>query len=283
MGHQLALPFDAAPVRSTRLKVQVLESAPRPALSGPLTSPDSSTAEPPPRSRRREIQQRLAELLQQPVRVIMHDNRSVMLTGARREGALVVRMHHMFLDADEVVLRAVARFADRPDRRSRRLVDEYIEKHGHLISAEPRAREAVRAQGKHHDLEQILQVLNRDYFDDRVQAKIGFGEAGHPRGRRRRAIKLGSYDDSARRITVHPALDQARVPRVFVEYIVFHEMLHQVHPPERRGSRVQFHGAVFRQAERRFAGRREALQWYRAHDDLILRYRGQRRARRPEV
>jgi hypothetical protein len=278
MSLQLALPFDATGRPVGRSRVAVVEAAPVPA-SPQADAVTALPTEASPRSRRRELQERLSALCREPVRVVMHDNRSTMLTGVRRDGVLVVRMHHMFLDADARVLAAVARFASRPDRWSRCVVDDYIAQHGHLISAEPRPRDPQLARGRHHDLAAVLDALNRRYFDGQVQASIGFGEAGHPRGRRRRAIKLGSYDDSARRITVHPALDQARVPTVFVEYIVFHEMLHQVYPPERRGGRVQFHGRAFRQAEHAFAGRREALQWYRAHDDLILRYRATRRGR----
>ena len=62
-----------------------------------------------------------------------------------------------------------------------------------------------------------------------------------------------------------------------------YQMLHQLFPPQRSGRRTQYHGPEFRQAERAFTGRRDALLWYRQHEDVILRYRrSTSRVRRPE-
>ena len=41
--------------------------------------------------------------------------------------------------------------------------------------------------------------------------------------------------DAARAIRIHPALDREEVPVFYVEFVVFHEMLHQVVPPAERG------------------------------------------------
>jgi len=230
---------------------------------------------PSPRSRRRWLQQTLAELCSEPVAVVVNDNRSSLLSIQRQGGLLTFRLHHMFLDADETVLRAAARFASRPDRHSRIIVDQFIEQHDHLITRPPRQASVRPAQGRAHDLQQVFDRINHDYFEDRIVAEIGFGEPGRPQHRRRRSIKLGSYDDTARRITIHPALDQQQVPLVFVEYIVFHEMLHQLYRPQRAGVALRFHGRDFQRAERAFAGRREAMAWYRRHLELLLRYKEQ--------
>ena len=47
---------------------------------------------------------------------------------------------------------------------------------------------------------------------------------------------MGSYSADSKVIRIHPALDQPLVPRFFVEWIVFHEMLHHVYRA-RRGRR----------------------------------------------
>ncbi|MBN2358917.1 MAG: hypothetical protein JXR83_05650 [Deltaproteobacteria bacterium] len=247
----------------------------------PLTTPLAGQPEPNvepvagARSRRRWLQDKLAELCGEPVSVVVNDNRSNLLSAQRRGGTLAFRLHHMFLDADERVLRAAARFANRPDRSSRTLVDQFIERHGHLITRPPRPASARPARGRNHDLQAVFDELNRDYFAGRIDAEIVFGEAGRPqrRRRRRRSIKLGSYDDTARRIVIHPALDQPQVPRSFVAYIVFHEMLHQLYRPQRAGVALRFHGRDFKKAERAFAGRREAQRWFSRNLDLLLSYR----------
>ena len=56
--------------------------------------------------------------------------------------------------------------------------------------------------------------------------------------------------------------------------VVFHEMLHQIHPPEvdRAGRRI-VHGPEFRAEERRYPGYQRARAWEKAHLHLLLRQR----------
>jgi len=85
---------------------------------------------------------------------------------------------------------------------------------------------------------------------------------------------MGVYFHDQKVIRIHPALDDARVPRYFVEMVVFHEMLHQIHPPavDAVGRRI-VHGPDFRAAERRFPGYLRARAWEKAHLHLLLRQR----------
>ena len=48
---------------------------------------------------------------------------------------------------------------------------------------------------------------------------------------------LGHYDPAHNAIIISKVFDQARVPRLAVEYIVYHEMLHLKHPVKMRGTR----------------------------------------------
>jgi predicted metal-dependent hydrolase len=77
----------------------------------------------------------------------------------------------------------------------------------------------------------------------------------------RRSIKLGSYCARDRLIRVHPRLDDPSVPRFFVEYVVYHEMLHHVLPPDVRGGRRQLHDARFKRMERAFPRYDDAIAW----------------------
>ena len=86
----------------------------------------------------------------------------------------------------------------------------------------------------------------------------------------RRSIKLGSYCSRERLIRVHPVLDAGFVPRFFVEYIVYHELLHHMLPPIVRGGRRQLHDRRFKEHERAFPGYARALAWEREHLDRLL-------------
>jgi hypothetical protein len=104
--------------------------------------------------------------------------------------------------------------------------------------------------GEHHDLRVIFDELNARYFDSRIDAAITWG-ARSGRARRRNSIKMGSYSVEDRLIRIHRSLDRVFVPRFFVEWIVFHEMLHQVHASGRTGAASSTQGLPRRGAHRR--------------------------------
>ena len=61
------------------------------------------------------------------------------------------------------------------------------------------------------------------------------------------------------------------VPRYFVEFIVFHEMLHQVWPTTVTENGRVHHPPAFRARERTFPQYEAALRWEREHLSLLLR------------
>jgi len=56
-------------------------------------------------------------------------------------------------------------------------------------------------------------------------------------------------------------LDNPRVPRYYIEYLIYHELLHLVVPPVTRGGRRCFHHPAFRRLERQFPQYREAREF----------------------
>ncbi len=69
---------------------------------------------------------------------------------------------------------------------------------------------------------------------------------------------LGHYDPAHNAIIISKVFDQARVPRLAMEYIVYHEMLHLKHPVKMRGTRRWVHGKEFREDEKAFPQIEEA-------------------------
>ena len=108
--------------------------------------------------------------------------------------------------------------------------------------------------GLHHHLEQIFEELNGRFFD---------GLMGRPRlGWSRTASRsmLGHYDPSHNAIIISRIFDTNRVPRLALEYVLFHEMLHLRYPVDHRGARRRVHTREFRQAEQKFPLFREAKE-----------------------
>lgn len=112
-------------------------------------------------------------------------------------------------------------------------------------------------QGKHYDLAAIFERLNAEYFDGLLaQPSLGWSP-------RRSKTMLGHFDPSHNAIILSKIFDEEGVPAVAVEYVMFHEMLHLLHPVEHRGARRCVHTPEFKAAERkypRFKEAREALK-----------------------
>ena len=73
-------------------------------------------------------------------------------------------------------------------------------------------------------------------------------------------VMLGHYDPSHNAIILSKILDRAATPRLAVEYVLFHEMLHLRFPVEHRGARRCVHTRDFKSAEKQFASLRQAKE-----------------------
>jgi hypothetical protein len=184
-----------------------------------------------------------------------------------------VRLHHMFADADPVITRALAHYIADNDADASRILGDFIDANsGHVRGRSRRMpTQLILTAGEHHDLREIFDELNARYFDHRIDAAITWGpRSGRPR--RRNSIKMGSYSVEDRLIRIHRSLDRAFVPRFFVAWIVFHEMLHQIHDIRVKNGRREFHSKEFLAAEAGFEFYEQAKLWERRHLDALLTY-----------
>ncbi len=221
-------------------------------------------------ARAENLASRLATDLGLAVRLAVTDNRSTMVSFRRAPSSLRLRLHHMFLDAPDPVLRALADYAGRGDRHAGVVLDDYIRDRQPLIRRTRDANSsALEPRGRCFDLQQLFDGLNEKHFGGGIQAAIGWGRiAGR---RRRKSIRLGVYDHQTREIRIHPALDRPDVPKFFVEFIVFHEMLHQLFPSGSGPGRRVHHPRAFRDRERAYPLYNAAIAWERENLRLLLR------------
>jgi len=113
-------------------------------------------------------------------------------------------------------------------------------------------------KGDAYDLETIFEELNLAYFHGwMAQPLLGWS-------RRPSRVMLGHYDPSHNAIILSRLLDNVRVPRLAVEYVLFHEMLHLRFPVEHRGARRCVHTREFKDAERQFPQLTEAKRMLKA-------------------
>jgi hypothetical protein len=198
------------------------------------------------------------------------DNRHSIITHRVQRGVLHARVHHMFLNAPAHVVEALVRYITRGDRDASAVLGDYIDANGFRLARRKRNAPLV-TRGKHHDLMVLFEDVNERYFDGAINALITWGKRPTVKAKKRKTIKLGSYSAVDRLIRLHPALDQKWVPRYFVAYIVYHEMLHHVIPGSRGLGRVNLHPPEFREREKQFRHFDRAIDWEKRHVGRLLR------------
>lgn len=277
---QLEFPLTPAPAQSPDTGERArTSSGPAPAF-GRVAEPVVDVATPGPIgplhdraelfARAESLARHLSAELGMPVRLAVTDNRSTMVSFRRASSSLRLRLHHMFLDAPAPVVRAIADYAGRGRRSAGPVLDEYIRVQQPRIRKVRDARSGhLVARGVHYDLREMFDALNERYFQGGIQATIGWGRWSSRR--RRKSIRLGVYDHQTREIRIHPALDKAEVPRFFVEFIVFHEMLHQLFPSSNVPGRRVHHPRAFRDREKAFPHYEAAIAWEKANLRTLLR------------
>lgn len=179
--------------------------------------------------------------------VLTHNRVSMASVRFVGEGHARLRLHEAFANAPEAVQAALAGYL----RSRRRKYWESVCGYARSIPLEPPARVvACHTRGRVYDLAVLAQAVNAEYFGGRLDYRVGWGRRG--RAGAGRSIRYGSCHVASRLIRIHPLLDDPRVPEDFVRYILYHEMLHLVVPPEVRGRRRLDHPLAFRQQEQRF-------------------------------
>ena len=207
--------------------------------------------------------------LSSPLRVIWTENRRTMLSARRRDGVLHLRLHRIFEAAPREVLEAVAGFVAGDDVGASRCLDRFIAERAPRI---PRPVRRLRPRGRVHDLRTIFDEQNERFFHGACAASITWGRGG--RRRRWRSIQLGLYRPDERLISIHPCLDQTFVPRFYVGWVVYHEMLHDVFGVARRGERRSVHPPEFALLEETYPDHARCKRWEERNLSRLLAYTG---------
>jgi hypothetical protein len=232
---------------------------------------------------RQELEQRITNAMgphapDARLALAVTDNRYTIISVKREKGFFRLRLHHMFLDAAPEVVKALGRYVARNDRDASQLLSQYIDINARKIRRRQRRRKTpvltLETRGEFHDLQEVYDKLNAEYFDNKIDARITWGQRSAPGAKKRphTSIKMGSYCMEDRLIRIHPSLDRNFVPRLFVEWVVYHEMLHQKHGVPLIDGRRQYHSPEFMQEEAQYESYERASRWERDNLDRILCY-----------
>jgi hypothetical protein len=105
--------------------------------------------------------------------------------------------------------------------------------------------------GLHHNLEELFAEINGKYFENSLAIPVEWSGSG--RSSAKSVIRLGYYSPRKKLIKISRILDCPHVPKFFVSFILYHEILHHVLPPYQVfGSKRKIHHGEFKEKEREF-------------------------------
>ncbi len=112
----------------------------------------------------------------------------------------------------------------------------------------------------HHHLESLAAEVHRTYFYKYPPLPVRWGQ--QISRKRRRSIRLGSYNHATAEVRIHPSLNAPNVPAFFIQSVIYHEYLHHVLGAS--------HNRRFHAQERRFRYHRESQEWIRRNLFMLL-------------
>ena len=119
----------------------------------------------------------------------------------------------------------------------------------------------LEPDGRYFDLRALFDKINSRHFGKRLRCyKVVWGKKR--RERPREYFVFGTIQEQDRVIRINPWLDQRFVPTWFLEYVLYHEMLHAIVPDKMRNSgRRCVHTDEFNRREREFRFYKRARRW----------------------
>jgi hypothetical protein len=208
------------------------------------------------------LKQHLEDCLGRPVSLVLTGNSTTMLSVRPQRDVLRVRLHRMFLEADSRVISEIVSFLK--DRKGRMpLFRRFLRDRREHLRNKPPNKVSLRTTGKVYDLGKLYQEINEEYFGGVVTAGITWGSRSSRSAVRKRT--LGSYNERSHTIRINPLLDKKTVPRYFIAFIVYHEMLHAALGVALQGTRRSIHSREFRKREKLFKDYEKAAAWERGN------------------
>ena len=190
------------------------------------------------------------------LKVLFTRNSSTLVSLSQRKGYGTLRLHVLFSSAPAGVLEDVIRFcftcqdqAQSKILRSRIL--DYVGENRSQAIATAAKPICCAPEGSVYDLEEVLWHVIREYVPERrlkrTRPNIGWS-------RRPTTELMGKWIETPRKeaniIVINRLLDDDRVPSYYIEYIVYHELLHDLFSISRSHGRWVKHSPEFQARER---------------------------------
>ena len=206
---------------------------------------------------------RISDRLGEKIHLHINNNRTSLISFKRRDGVLTLRLNAAFLEISETSIGELVLWIKSPRRGAPESIKNFVKTLPRQDSASPKKRLYAMTSAQVYDLKVLFHKVNNEFFDGQIKADITFGRDSSKQ--RVKVRRLGSFSHRHQLITIHPILDDKRVPEFVVEFIIYHEMLHALQPADHK----RFHDKAFRTREREYPTYAKVMEWQKKNNKFL--------------
>lgn len=188
----------------------------------------------------------LQSLINREVILIITDNKTSLLSYKKTSSTCIIRLHRMFLSADKATIKDIAQFV--LTGKSSGLIRQFIKHCQGDYPCKPARLPKIIHQGRVYNLMELFSELNYEYFEGRVNCLITWSDSSSKKYTKTKT--LGSYHKGHNLIKINRILDSFAVPKYFIKYVIYHEMLHADIGIAKINGRNHAHTATFKRREK---------------------------------
>jgi hypothetical protein len=188
-------------------------------------------------------------------------------TVRKRDNTVYVRISDMLKDAPQNVLLAlgIVLFYKLngmiPPESEKQIYKDYVNSKRMQVRIQKIRRKRGKkkllgAIGEFHNLSESFDRVNRKYFD------YTLSRPNLSWSRRKTKTRFGHHDLVFNTIVISRTLDDKRIPKYLLDYVMYHEMLHQKHGRLFKNGKNHVHTRDFKEDEKKF------YEYKRAKADL---------------
>ncbi len=165
------------------------------------------------------------------------------------KGRLNITLDVLFDDPDDSTFAALVGFLKGGGEQHRQV----------LIDTLKLKREGQPNPVEQHPLQGILDQLCREHFPQLPYIEVVGGRVGKKAPQK--SIRLASFWPSRKEVRIHPYVMDERVPKIFHQYLIYHELCHAWLMLSGKAKSGQHHGVEFYELEGKMPGIDQAKTW----------------------
>ena len=187
-------------------------------------------------------------------------NMASLYRGKKDRHQYKITLNEGFIKANQPIITAIiTAIIEGKSRETTQIINQYVltkEYSNILLEIDSIAAiEADNAQGRCHDLDQLFERINSQYFDSSLsKPRLCWSQSLTRR-------KFGHYEANRDRVVISLTLDNSSIPAFVTEFVLYHELLHKYYGEKWVNGQRRVHTPEFKKLEQQFEFYQEAEAW----------------------